>query len=59
MSILDTLDQSLRTLQKKELIYLYIMLVGGIFFFPTIFYLNEAKKNSIKQLKNLKQHQEN
>ena len=54
MSILDTLDQSLRTLQKKELIYLYIMLVGGIFFLSYYFLFERSEKELHKTIKELK-----
>jgi hypothetical protein len=45
MSILDIFDQNLRILQKKELIYLYIMLVGGIFFLSYYFLFEQSKQN--------------
>lgn len=54
--ILDLLDASLRKINKKELIYLYIMLVGGLFFLSYKFLFEESQKvldETIKQDKSI------
>jgi len=52
MTLID-LDNRLNSLDKKELIYIYIMIVGGIFFL-SYYFLFELTSNSLKIVLNEK-----